>query len=599
MAFLPLIVVFLCLARSIYAAKCSVMITDDHLKYLDEMMDSQLETTCSKKVKVVDEKQLKGYCYSEAIISHLYDLLQNLKFKPDSKSYNHTQQLISLYNLRVTNCMEEDFVRAEEISKCLRYIDLSPVQILERVKKSFIIFRDFEASDRTCLGEYSLCEDDYDHVTKGPQCACPSPIPPILSGTATQKSLNNLSETRSSPYTSTIPISTGPLTDYTSVTDTQTPQQSSESTEMSSVILTSIPTGVQPLTTTIMDHLHAATPDLLVTGSESPHTKTDIPLSDVEFPKGITESTYAMGFSQTRTIPVYSSIEGLNMYGSYIETFPTTTTVLNKDSSHLKREFTSVTEPPIDALLGTTEISVSQSSVPNIQNHSETSMEPGIESSSSTVTKVRRSVEGVDKTLPVYASTHAQPVLSSDDSATSRHYQTSSIPPTFKSLQREHISPQKNEIRDLGWAASYLFPTMLTTKHTRFEAEMPSPVSESVPSETSFYSKLTGLETGYTHSNNQQHKQNVAALVSKDRENRGTGSIHGVNLLPILETDKQQDGRLNSNLFLVLIPSMLAILLLCGLLYLMYRNRILRQQLNRQVSELPELRPLHSGLEPV
>ncbi|XP_018412745.1 PREDICTED: uncharacterized protein LOC108787640 [Nanorana parkeri] len=591
-AFFCLVVISLCLARSVHANICSPVITDDHLKYLDVMIDAQLNTSCSVQVELIDDKKFRNtnkYCYKRAVIAQLADLLEKLEFKPNSQSYNHTKILTNLYNQRVKNCIGDVYFDKEDISQCSSHNDLSPAQILERVKTSFMIFRDFkEEPSENCYLEYASCEEDYHYVKKGSQCACPSPIPPIVSSSATQKSLINPSEIKSSPSASIIPFSTVPLTDYISVTDTQNPQQSSESIEMSSIILTSIPTEVQHLTT-IMDHLHAATTDRPVSGPESPHTKMDITFSDMEFTKGITESTYAMGFSQTRTYPELSNIEGLNTDGSHIETFSTTTTDLNKDYSQLTRELTSITEPAVDELLGTTEHSiVSQSLESNFQKYSEASMEPGIEPSlSSTVTKMRRSLENVDKTLSVYASTHAQPVLSSDGSATKPHYLTSSIPPTFNSLQT--IS-QESDIRNLGWAASYLLPTILTTKHTSSEAEMSSPVSEvqSLPSEASLHPKLTGLEGGYTHDNKHQ-EQNVAAFLSEDRENKGAGPIHGFNRLPILETEQHQDGRQNSNLFLVIIPSILAILFLCGLLFFMYRYRLLRRQLNREVSELPEL----------
>lgn len=410
----------------------------------------------------------------------------------------------------------------------------------------------------------------------GPQCACPSPTTPIHSATSTQKSLSNLSEIKSSPHASIIPFNTVSITEYTSGTDLQNPQQSSsESIELSSVILTSTPTTVQTLTT-IPDHLHAATTDRLVSGPESPLTKMDISFSGMEFTNGITESAYTMSFSQTRTYPENFNMASLNTDGAHAETLSTTNTVLDKDFSQQTGELTSVTEPVVGELVETTELNiVSQSSVSNFQKYSEPSTEPTIESSSSsTVTKVRRSVEKVDKTLKVYvSSTHPQLVLTSDDRTSTLLQLTSSIPPTFKSPQ---TMEQENEIRDLGWAASYIFPAVVTTKPTSSDTKMSSPVSgvQSLPSEASLHPKLMAHEGGYTYNNNQQLEQNVAAFISEDRANRGAGPVHGSNPLPILETEQRHNGRQNGNLFLVMIPSILAILFLCGLLYFVYRYRV-------------------------
>ncbi|KAM5181261.1 macrophage colony-stimulating factor 1 [Mantella aurantiaca] len=589
MAYLYWTGIFMCLALNVQAKNtCSPPVTDDHLKYLDEMIDAQLNPSCLTEIELLSIKQVKGYCYNRGIISQLSALLERLEFKPNSRSYNQTKILNDLYNQRFLDCIgENEYITQEDLSPCSSHINLSPAEIMERIKMSFKIFRDFEANpiyEKKCHLEYDLCKKESDQLTKGPQCACISPTTPILSGTATQKSLNNLPEIKSTPYASTIPFSTVPLTEYTSGTDSHNPHQSSENIEMSSFILTSIPTEVEHLTTT-MDHLHAATTDHLL--SESPHIKTDISLSGMEFTKGIIESTNAMHLSQSRTNPGYFTLENLNTDGSHTERLATTSTVLNKDFSQQTEELTSVTEPVVDELLKTTELNmVSQSVVSNFQ-----ALETGLESSSSsTVTKMRRSVESADETPKV--STHAQPALTSDDSATKLPYLTLSIPPTLKSLQ---TMSQESEIKNLGWVASYLFPAMVTTKPASSEAKMSSPGSgvQSLPSEVFLHPKLAEHEGGYTYNNDQQQERNAAAFISMDRENKVVDPIHGFNLLPILETEQHQDGRQKSNLFLVLIPSILAILFLCGLLYFMYRYRLLRRQLNReQAQQLPELRPL-------
>ncbi|XP_077337453.1 uncharacterized protein LOC143982513 isoform X2 [Lithobates pipiens] len=563
------------------------------------MIDAQLKMPCSVKMKLMDNKIVGDYCYKRGVISQLSTLLEKLEFKPNSQSYNYTKRLNDLYNQRFQDCIDEnDDLTQEDLEPCSRHTDLNPVQLLERIKMSFVIFRDFKVnseSEVNCYEEYQMCEEEYDHSAKGPQCACPSPTTPITSATSTQKSLSNLSEIKSSPYASIIPFSTVSITEYTSGTDLENPQQSSsESIELSSVIITSPPTEVQTLTT-IMDHLHAATTDRLVSGPESSPTKMDISFSGMEFNNGITESAYTMSLPQTRTYPEHFNIASLKTDGSHAETLSTTNTVLSKDFSQQTGELTSVTEPVVGELVETTELNiVSQSLGSTFQKYSKPSMEPTIESSSSssTVTKVRRSVENVAKTLKVYASTHPQPALTSDDRTTTLLQLTSSIPPTIKSLQ---TMQQENEIRNFG----YIFPAVVTTKPASSDTKMSSPVSgvQSLPSEASLHPKLIAHEGGYTYNNNQQIEQNVAAFISEDRANRGVGPVHGSNPLPILETEQRHHGRQNSNLFLVMIPSILAILFLCGLLYSVYRYRRLIRQLNReQVQELHEMRPLATAV---
>nr|DBA33859.1 TPA: hypothetical protein GDO54_001484 [Pyxicephalus adspersus] len=264
--------------------KCSPPIEDNHLKYLDEMIDAQLNTSCSVNMKVIDSEQLDDYCYKRGVISQLSVLMERLEFKPYSQSYNYTKILNNVYNQRFKDCIDEiEHITQEDISPCSRYIDLSPSQNLERVKMSFVIFRDFKANSESevkCFKKYRECKDD--HLTKGPHCACISPTTPICSGAAIQTPLSTYSEIKSTPHASIISFSmTG--------TDSQISHQSSESIELPSDILTSTPTVI-----TIMDNLHTFTTDQLVSDPESPHTKMDISTSTME---SITESTFDTSLS--------------------------------------------------------------------------------------------------------------------------------------------------------------------------------------------------------------------------------------------------------------------------------------------------------------
>lgn len=319
----------------------------------------------------------------------------------------------------------------------------------------------------------------------------------------------------------------------------------------------------QQLLTSIMDDLHATTTDPPVSGPESPHSKTDTSFNGMEFTKDITQLTYSTSLSQTRTFESKDlsryNTESLNTDGSHTE-WLSTTSVFTKDFSQIPGELSSVTEPVVDELLEMTELNtVSPTSVSKFLPFFESSMEPAVESSSSTVTKMRRSVENAVMTLQAYVSTDAQPVLPSGDLATKPPHLT--FPPTFKSL---HTMLQEGEIRNLG----YLFSTLAKTKSSSISGV------QSLSSWSSLHPKLTANEGGYTYNNNEQHERNVDAFKSEDRENRVARPIHRFHLLPIPETEQHQDGRQKIHLLLVMIPSILAILFLSGLLYVMYYYRV-------------------------
>ncbi|XP_072279533.1 macrophage colony-stimulating factor 1 isoform X3 [Pyxicephalus adspersus] len=166
---LAVAVIFTSLAKCVLTGmKCSPPIEDNHLKYLDEMIDAQLNTSCSVNMKVIDSEQLDDYCYKRGVISQLSVLMERLEFKPYSQSYNYTKILNNVYNQRFKDCIDEiEHITQEDISPCSRYIDLSPSQNLERVKMSFVIFRDFKANSESevkCFKKYRECKDD--HLTK-------------------------------------------------------------------------------------------------------------------------------------------------------------------------------------------------------------------------------------------------------------------------------------------------------------------------------------------------------------------------------------------------------------------------------------------------
>ncbi|XP_077337454.1 macrophage colony-stimulating factor 1-like isoform X3 [Lithobates pipiens] len=171
MAYLCLTLIFIYLATCAQAERrCLSPVTDEHLNYLDEMIDAQLKMPCSVKMKLMDNKIVGDYCYKRGVISQLSTLLEKLEFKPNSQSYNYTKRLNDLYNQRFQDCIDEnDDLTQEDLEPCSRHTDLNPVQLLERIKMSFVIFRDFKVnseSEVNCYEEYQMCEEEYDHSAK-------------------------------------------------------------------------------------------------------------------------------------------------------------------------------------------------------------------------------------------------------------------------------------------------------------------------------------------------------------------------------------------------------------------------------------------------
>ncbi|XP_068125634.1 uncharacterized protein [Hyperolius riggenbachi] len=576
------------------------------------MIDSQLlSSDCLIKVKLLQRDGLTENCYARGVLIQLWEILSILKFKPNSKNDNYTKSLQELWRGAGTLCTPEE-IEPEDVSDCSRDTSLTPVEILEKVNESIFILESFRKDSgckEECRDLYDKCSENQHTLKKDPQCACPSPASPSLSGTTTQKSLNDLSEIaprKSSSYASSVSFTTTSVTEYMSNTYSQKLQQSSLGIEMSTLMVTDTPAEAQPLTT-IVDSVHVSTTEQIDASPEPPHNSLDIPVTHVEFPKGVTESVSSMTEPQTQPYPQYFNTENTSAHVSDATISPHSTEMLSTtDSSKLNGELTLITEAILGEVVeSTTEPDVvSQSTV---SDYSELSTEPGIDSSSSIVTKMRRSVESLGGSSGEFVTTHVQTALSSDDSATTPSHLTSFHSSILPIVELHQTGPQEKvtKERNLGWASSYLLSS-LTTKSTSSGHEKFSSVSrvQSTLSETSQHSEVTVHEAGYLSNNQKQQEQNVAAFTSEDREDKVADPRHDSNVLPIIETELQNDGRkkehTQSNLYLFILPSVVAIILLCGLLYTLHRYRILNRQLNRQQDlALPEQRPLNNVLEEV
>ncbi|XP_075052036.1 macrophage colony-stimulating factor 1 isoform X2 [Mixophyes fleayi] len=266
--------------------ECSPSVTDKHLTYLDKLIDGQLySSSWTIAINLLVKGPLTDYCYNKGIVHQLSYLLDNMTFKENSESQKLKVILEDLYTDEIASCTINSDIEKADIIKCSQTINLSPAEILQRVKHSFLVARDFRLDldiDKECKALYGKCNDDNNNTTKGSQCACPSPTTVI-----TQKSLSGLSEFKSSTYSTSFPHHTTTLIEDISGTyphKPSSPPKNSEGIDTSSVIFTNMPTERQPLTN-IVDHSYAATTLQPGPNTESSHNTMDLTLLSTEFPK--------------------------------------------------------------------------------------------------------------------------------------------------------------------------------------------------------------------------------------------------------------------------------------------------------------------------
>ncbi|KAG8540983.1 hypothetical protein GDO81_029945 [Engystomops pustulosus] len=489
------------------------------------------------------------------------------------------------------------------------------VEILQRVKDSILKLHKFEAelgSASECISYYYKHGQDNNDGTKGPQCACPSPTIPFSVRETSQTSLNYLSEFPSSAYTSSYSFPTSALAEDMSASYPEKSTQGLDST----VTFTDVPSDLTPLTT-IVNHSYSDTTEQSGDYADYPHTPPDFPVNSTEFPNDIQDpSNVTLHPSQTRTHPVQVTKEASNsgtegMYESVVP--PTIENPILPTSSHMKREFSTFMEP--DEIQETTMSDISShSSIGDVLQDSESmpSKEPGTETSSSSVTKIRRSLVNMDTFTKSDSSTHAVSGLfsgSNDPNAPLHNSVHTNIPYSGIGLSHPEAPEPTSQGRviednNLGWASSYLSSTILTTKaeHSVFT---PGPGGH-FPLSDATNKPLISVHKSYNILPQQESN-----LAIHDRENSVSGPNYGSNMLPIIATEKSEDRTKNehnqSNLqLLIVVPLVVLVLLfLCGFLYYRYQYRKLRRRLTmscdqdltiNHIAESPEER-VHLQIE--
>ncbi|XP_068946521.1 macrophage colony-stimulating factor 1 [Petaurus breviceps papuanus] len=158
---------------------CNRHIMERHIRMLQELIDSQMETSCHITFKFADQDQLKdSICYLKKAFPLIQDIFEEvIRFKDNSLNYNTSRTLHELYlNLRDDGCVTREHETTDEA--CVKTFNNTPVQILEKVQNIFVETRrllnnDWRVFDRDCTSSFDKCGNS-DVVTK-PDCNCLSP----------------------------------------------------------------------------------------------------------------------------------------------------------------------------------------------------------------------------------------------------------------------------------------------------------------------------------------------------------------------------------------------------------------------------------------
>ncbi|XP_004689735.1 PREDICTED: macrophage colony-stimulating factor 1 [Condylura cristata] len=180
------------------------MITNGHLQFLQQLIDSQMETSCHIAFEFVDQELLKDpVCYLKKAFLLVEDIMEDtLRFKDNTPNANAIVQLQEL-SLRLKSCFTKD--HEEQDKACIRTFSETPLQLLEKIKNIFnetknLLKKDWNIFSKNCNESFAKCSSQ-DVVTK-PDCNClyPKAIPSSdLASVSPQQSLTPSKAPMASP----------------------------------------------------------------------------------------------------------------------------------------------------------------------------------------------------------------------------------------------------------------------------------------------------------------------------------------------------------------------------------------------------------------
>ncbi|XP_049736096.1 macrophage colony-stimulating factor 1 isoform X5 [Elephas maximus indicus] len=153
---------------------CSHLIRDGHLTILQQLIDSQMQTSCKIPFEFVDQNQLNDrVCYLKKAFLLVQDIMEDtLRFKDNTPNANATMQLQEL-SIRLKSCFTKD--DEEQDKACVRTFTETPLQLLEKIKNVFnetknLLTNNWKVFSKNCSDSFAKCSS-HDVVTK-PDCNC-------------------------------------------------------------------------------------------------------------------------------------------------------------------------------------------------------------------------------------------------------------------------------------------------------------------------------------------------------------------------------------------------------------------------------------------
>ncbi|XP_046501592.1 macrophage colony-stimulating factor 1 isoform X7 [Equus quagga] len=148
---------------------CSHLIGNGHLRFLQELIDSQMESLCEISFRFVDPDQLKDpVCYLKKAFPLVQDIMEDtMRFKDNTHNANVTMQLQEL-SLRLKSCFTKDY--EEQDKACIRTFKETPLQLLAKIKNVFneiknLLKNDWNIFSKNCSNDYANCPSP-GHETK-------------------------------------------------------------------------------------------------------------------------------------------------------------------------------------------------------------------------------------------------------------------------------------------------------------------------------------------------------------------------------------------------------------------------------------------------
>ncbi|XP_067387872.1 macrophage colony-stimulating factor 1 isoform X2 [Emydura macquarii macquarii] len=147
---------------------CENIITKKHLDKLQELIDSQMLTSCHLSFEFIDETQLNdSICFVKAAFPRLTNLLEKMKFKKNSENFNKTKDVQNMYKKIDENegpCIDDQDDHERELSQaCFKELSMPPEKMLQLVKDFFgsvMVLLDANVDfKRDCSATYQKCSD--------------------------------------------------------------------------------------------------------------------------------------------------------------------------------------------------------------------------------------------------------------------------------------------------------------------------------------------------------------------------------------------------------------------------------------------------------